>query len=85
MLRKDVLTGCVSKPWESAHPGQGREKRSLEGPGGQAVEVEGGPEECRAKKEFKEAAVLNSVAAKQRARRRHLRGCSWVWQQGGAW
>lgn len=72
-----------AKPLERARGEAGQKrKRSHGDPGGQAAEAEGGPR-AQSQEEFKKAAVLNSVAVKQRARRVSLRKCCWVWQEGG--
>lgn len=84
ILREDSLIGCVCKPLGRAHREAGQKRKRSDGdPGGQAAEVEGGPR-VQSQEEFKKAAVLNSVAVKQRARRMSLRKYCWVWQEGGA-
>lgn len=90
MLREDVLIGCVYKPRDvpaegCAHCGagqRGREARRTQEARLQRWKV--GQKSAEPRRGVQKAAVLSSMAAKQRSRRMSLRKFCWVWQGGGA-
>lgn len=52
--------------------GRAEKKRSQEDPGGQAAEVEGGPEECRAKKRSSEGSSAQQYGCKTEIKENEL-------------